>query len=57
MFYLDFEEKLEKLEAEKKSLFKLSDESGMNIDSKIKILEEKESLELKKFIQIYLLGR
>jgi len=48
MFYLDFEEKLEKLEAEKKSLFKLSDESGINIDSKIKTLEEKESLELKK---------
>ena len=48
MFYLDFEEKLEKLEAEKNSLSKLSDESGINIDSKIKILEEKETLELKK---------
>ena len=48
MFYLDFEEKLEKLEAEKKSLTKLSDESGINIDSKIKTLEEKETLELKK---------
>ena len=48
MFYLDFEEKLEKLEAEKKSLTKLSDESGININSKIKSLEEKESLELEK---------
>ena len=48
MFYLDFEEKLEKLEAEKNSLLKLSDESGINIDSKIKTLEEKEILELKK---------
>ena len=48
MFYLDFEEKLEKLEAEKNSLLKLSDESGINIDSKIKTLEEKETLELKK---------
>ena len=48
MFYLDFEEKLEKLEAEKNSLLKLSDESGINVDSKIKTLEEKETLELKK---------
>ena len=48
MFYLDFEEKLEKLEAEKKSLFKLSDESDINIDTKINTLEEKISLELKK---------
>ncbi len=48
MFYLDFEEKLEKLEAEKKSLSKLSVESGININSKIKTLEEKETLELQK---------
>ena len=48
MFYLDFEEKLEKLEAEKNSLTKLSKESGINIDSKIKTLEEKKSLELEK---------
>ena len=48
MFYLDFEDKLEKLEAEKKSLTKLSDDSGININSKIKSLEEKESLELEK---------
>ena len=38
MFYLDFEDKLEKLEAEKKSLTKLSDESGIDINSKIKSL-------------------
>ncbi len=48
MFYLDFEEKLEKLDAKKKSLLKLSDESGINIVSKIKTLEEKEILELEK---------
>ena len=48
MFYLDFEEKLEKLDAKKNSLSKLSNESDINIDSKIKILEEKETLELKK---------
>ena len=48
MFYLDFEEKLEKLEAEKKSLTKLSDDSGININSKIKSLEEKETIELEK---------
>ena len=48
MFYLDFEEKLEKLEAEKNTLLKLSYESGINVDSKIKTLEEKETLELKK---------
>ena len=48
MFYLDFEEKLEKLDAEKNSLLKLSDESGINIDTKIKTLEEKQTVELKK---------
>ena len=48
MFYLDFEEKLEKLDTKKKSLLKLSDESGINIVSKIKTLEEKEILELEK---------
>ena len=48
MFYLDFEENLEKLEAEEKSLTKLSDESGIDINSKIKSLEEKETLELEK---------
>ena len=48
MFYLDFEEKLEKLDSEKKSLKKLSDENGINIESKIQILEEKELSEMKK---------
>ena len=35
MFYLDFEEKLEKLESEKKSLQKVSEENGIDISSKI----------------------
>ena len=48
MFYLDFEEKLEKLEAEKKTLFKLSNESSVSIDSKINSIEKKEILELEK---------
>lgn len=48
MFYLDFEEKLEKLESEKKSLQKASEESGINITSKILSIEEKERTELKK---------
>tara|TARA_B100000965_G_scaffold398847_1_gene417633 strand:+ start:2983 stop:3924 length:942 start_codon:yes stop_codon:yes gene_type:complete len=46
MFYLDFEEKLEKLEAEKNSLIKLSEENGLNVESKLKLIDEKESLEL-----------
>ena len=48
MFYLDFEEKLEKLENEKKSLQKVSDESGIDITSKILSIEEKERTELEK---------
>jgi len=48
MFYLDFEEKLEKLENEKKSLQKASEESGINITSKILSIEEKERTELEK---------
>ena len=48
MFYLDFEEKLEKLESEKKSLQKASEESGIDITSKILSIEEKERTELKK---------
>ena len=48
MFYLDFEEKLEKLENEKKSLQKASEESGIDISSKIVSIEEKERTELKK---------
>jgi len=48
MFYLDFEEKLEKLESEKKSLLKASEESGIDISAKIKSIEEKEKSELDK---------
>ena len=48
MFYLDFEEKLEKLQNEKKSLQKASEESGIDITSKILSIEEKERTELEK---------
>ena len=48
MFYLDFEEKLEKLESEKKSLQKASEESGIDITSKILSIEKKERTELEK---------
>ena len=48
MFYLDFEEKLEKLENEKKSLQKASEESGIDITSKILSIEENERTELEK---------
>ena len=48
MFYLDFEEKLENLESEKKSLQKASEESGIDITSKILSIEEKEKTELEK---------
>ena len=48
MFYLDFEEKLEKLEGEKKSLLKVTEESDIDISVKIKSIEEKEKTELDK---------
>ena len=48
MFYLDFEEKLEKLENEKKSLQKASEESGIDISSKILSIEKNEKIELEK---------
>ncbi len=48
MFYLDFEEKLEKLESEKKSLQKISEENGIDISSKLKSILEKEKNELEK---------
>ena len=48
MFYLDFEESLEKLESEKKSLQKASEESGIDITSKILSIEKKERSELEK---------
>ena len=48
MFYLDFEEKLEKLDTEKKTLLKLSDENGLDVSSKVSAIEKKEKDELKK---------
>ena len=48
MFYLDFEEKLENLESEKKSLQKASEESGIDVTSKILSIEKKEKAELEK---------
>ena len=48
MFYLDFEEKLEKLDTEKKTLLKLSDENGLDVSSKISTIEKKEKDELEK---------
>ena len=48
MFYLDFEEKLEKLDNEKRSLLKLSEENGLDVSSKISAIEDREKIELKK---------
>ena len=48
MFYLDFEEKLEKLDTEKKTLLKLSDENGLDVSSKVSSIEKKEKDELEK---------
>ena len=48
MFYLDFEEKLEKLDTEKKTLLKLSDENGLDVSSKVSTIEKKEKDELEK---------
>jgi acetyl-CoA carboxylase carboxyl transferase subunit alpha len=48
MFYLDFEEKLEKLDTEKKTLLKLSDENGLDVSSKVSAIEKKEKDELEK---------
>ena len=48
MFYLDFEEKLEKLDTEKRSLLKLSEENGLDVSNKISAIEEKEKNELHK---------
>ena len=48
MFYLDFEEKLEKLNTEKKTLLKLSDENGLDVSSKVSAIEKKEKDELEK---------
>ena len=48
MFYLDFEEKLEKLDMEIQSLIKLSKESDIDVDGKIKDIEKKKQTELKR---------
>ena len=48
MFYLDFEDKLEKLDTEKKTLLKLSDENGLDVSSKVSGIEKKEKDELEK---------
>ena len=48
MFYLDFEDKLEKLDTEKKTLLKLSDENGLDVSSKVSAIEKKEKDELEK---------
>ena len=48
MFYLDFEEKLEKFDMELQSLIKLSKESDINVDGKIKDIEKKKQTELNR---------
>ena len=49
MFYLDFEEKLEKLDTEKRSLLKLSEENGLDVSNKISAIEEKEKNEYRSY--------
>ena len=48
MFYLDFEEKLEKFDMEIQSLIKLSKESDIDVDRKIKDIEKKKQTELNR---------
>ena len=48
MFYLDFEEKLEKFDLEIQSLIKLSKESDIDVDLKIKDIEKKKQIELNR---------
>ena len=48
MFYLDFEEKLEKFDIEIQSLIKLSKESDIDVDRKIKDIEKNKQIELNK---------
>ena len=43
MFYLDFEEKLEKFDLEIQSLIKLSKESDIDVDKKIKDIDKKKT--------------
>ena len=48
MFYLDFEEKLEKFDMEIQSLIKLSNEKDIDVDGKIKDIEKKKQTELNR---------
>ena len=48
MFYLDFEEKLEKFDMEIQSLIKLSKESDIDLDGKIKDIEKKKTNRVKQ---------
>ena len=48
MFYLDFEERLEKFDIEIQSLIKLSKESDIDVDRKIKDIEKKKQTELNR---------
>ena len=48
MFYLDFEEKLEKFDLEIQSLIKLSKERDIDVDGKIKDIEKKKQTELNR---------
>ena len=48
MFYLDFEEKLEKFDMEIQSLIQLSKESDIDVDGKIKDIEKKKQTELNR---------
>ena len=44
MFYLDFEEKLEKFDIEIQSLIKLSKESDVDVDARVKEIEKKKTI-------------
>ncbi len=48
MFYLDFEEKLEKFDIEIQSLINLSKESDIDVEKKIKDVEKKKQIELNR---------
>ena len=48
MFYLDFEEKLEKFDDEIQSLTKISKDNDIEIDKKIKDIEKKKQIELNR---------
>ncbi len=48
MFYLDFEEKLEKFDMEIQSLIKLSKERDIDVDGKINTIEKKKQIELNR---------